>query len=150
MIASHGKSLIVELNKVLEKQCSVTEDEKEHMSHILYSNDVGNLIPDLAHLILRYLKDTSHFGLLASLQSVTALSTTEGLKNLFGCEPLVARPNLLNQIKIQKDATFILHRVHKIKNWDTLFLASNFMQNIHIKLLYTILIFELWKMDIKI
>jgi hypothetical protein len=78
--------------KLSSRQRPVTEDEKEHMSHIPYSNDVGNLMyamictrPDLAHVvsvvsrfihnaskehwnevkwILRYLKGTSHFRLL--------------------------------------------------------------------------------------
>jgi hypothetical protein len=72
--------------------------EKEHMSHIPYSNAVGNLMydmicsrPDLAHVvsmvsrfthnpgrehwntvkwILRYLKGTSHFGLMLNKNSV--------------------------------------------------------------------------------
>jgi hypothetical protein len=78
--------------KLSSRQCPVTEDEKEYMAHIPYSNAVGNLMyamictrPDLAHAvsvvsrfmhnpgkehwnavkwILRYLKGTSHFGLL--------------------------------------------------------------------------------------
>jgi hypothetical protein len=84
--------------KLSLRQCPVTEDEKEHMSHILYSDVVGNLMytmictrPDLAHVvsvvskfmhnpgkehwnavkwILRYLKGTSHFGLLFNKNSV--------------------------------------------------------------------------------
>jgi hypothetical protein len=80
------------------RQCPITEDEKEYMSHILYSNVVGNLIyamicikPVLAHdvsvvsrfmhnpgkehwnavkWILRYLKGTSNFGLLFDKDSV--------------------------------------------------------------------------------
>jgi hypothetical protein len=84
--------------KLSSRQCLVTEDEKEYMSHIPYSNVVGNLMyamictrPDLAHAvsvvsrfmhdpvkehwkaikwILRYLKGTSHFGLLFDKNSV--------------------------------------------------------------------------------
>lgn len=84
--------------KLSSRQCPVTEDEKEYMSHITYSNAVGNLMyamictrPDLAHAIsvvsrfmhnpskehwnavkwiLRYLKGTSHFGLLFDKNSV--------------------------------------------------------------------------------
>jgi hypothetical protein len=84
--------------KLSSKQCPVTEDEKEHMSHILYSNVVGNLMyamictrPDLAHVvsvdsrfmhnpgkehwnavkwILCYLKGTFHFGLLFDKNSI--------------------------------------------------------------------------------
>jgi hypothetical protein len=80
------------------RQYHVTKDEKEYMSHILYSNVVVNLMyvmiytrPNLAHdisvvskfmhnpgnghwnavkLILRYLKDTSHFGLLCDKNSM--------------------------------------------------------------------------------
>jgi hypothetical protein len=44
--------------KLSSGQCPVTEDEKEHMSHILYSNVVGNLMyamictrPDLSHVV---------------------------------------------------------------------------------------------------
>jgi hypothetical protein len=44
--------------KLSSRQCHVTEDEKEHMSHIPYSNAVGNLMyamictrPDLAHVV---------------------------------------------------------------------------------------------------
>jgi hypothetical protein len=84
--------------KLSLRQCPATEDEKEHMSHIPYSNVVGNLMyvmictrADLAHAvsvvsrfmhnpskehwnavkwILRYLKGTSHFGLLFDKNSV--------------------------------------------------------------------------------
>jgi hypothetical protein len=84
--------------KLSSRQCPVTEDEKEYMSHIPYSNAVGNLMyvmictrPDLAHVvsvvsrfmhnlgkehwnavkwILHYLKGTSHFGLLFDKNSV--------------------------------------------------------------------------------
>jgi hypothetical protein len=80
------------------RQCPIAEDEKEHMSHIPYSNVVGNLMyamictrPDLAHFvsvvsifmhnldrehwnevkwILHYLKGTSYFGLLFDKNSV--------------------------------------------------------------------------------
>ena len=84
--------------KLSSRQCPITEDEKEYMSHILYSNVVGNLIyamictrtdlthdvsvvsrfmhnPGKEHLnavkwILRYLKGTSRFGLLFDKNSV--------------------------------------------------------------------------------
>jgi hypothetical protein len=84
--------------KLSSRQRPVIEDEKDHMSHIPYSNVVGNLMyamictrPDLVHdvsvvsrfmhnpgkghwnavkWILRYLKGTSHFGLLFDKNSV--------------------------------------------------------------------------------
>jgi hypothetical protein len=84
--------------KLSSMQYPITENEKEHMSHVLYSNVVGNLMyamiytrPDLAHAvsvvsrfmhnpgkehwdavqwILRYLKGTSHFGLLFDKNSM--------------------------------------------------------------------------------
>jgi hypothetical protein len=84
--------------KLSLRQCPVTKDEKEHMSYISYSNAVGNLMyvmiytrPNSAHAvsvvsrfihnpgkehwnavkwILRYLKGTSHFGLLFDKHSV--------------------------------------------------------------------------------
>jgi hypothetical protein len=84
--------------KLSLRQCPVTEAEKEYLFHILYSNVVGNLMyakictrPDLAHVvsvvsrfmhypsrehwnavkwILRYLKGTSHFGLMFDNNSV--------------------------------------------------------------------------------
>jgi hypothetical protein len=44
--------------KLSSRQCPITKDEKEFMSHIPYSNDVGNLMysmicirPDLAHVV---------------------------------------------------------------------------------------------------
>jgi hypothetical protein len=87
--------------KLSSRQCPITEDEKEHMSHILYSNVVGNLMDvmictrsDLSHAfsvvsgfmhnpdkehwnavkwIIHYLKGTSHFGLLFDKNSVNEI-----------------------------------------------------------------------------
>jgi hypothetical protein len=84
--------------KLSSRQCLVTEDDKQHMPRVPYSNVVGNLMyamictkPDLAHAvsvvsrfmhnpgkehwnavkwILRCLKGTSHFGLLFDKNSV--------------------------------------------------------------------------------
>lgn len=95
--------------KLSSRQCPVTEDEKEHMSHISYSNAVGNLMYamictrlDLAQVvsvvsrfmhnprkehwnalnwILRYLKGTSHFGLLFdknSMKEIGVMGFVEG------------------------------------------------------------------------